>query len=564
MLLRNYASETMQPSATRDTKFWLWSLCGTLLALRVVYAWALRVNSDEPQHLHVVWAWTQGLLPYRDVFDNHAPLFQLLSAPLFAVIGERPEILPLMRLATLPWFALALWCTYRIGKTLFDARTGAWSAALTAVMPAFFILSAQFRTDVAWAPLWLATVMVAVEGRPTRRRAFFVGLLAGAACAVSLKSMLLLATLAGASFVVLALQRSLAQRLPVREIAATTSYTLGGFAILPVAIALGFRLAGAWDSFVYCVFVHNVVPGLGNWQHGTWRFFVFPLALVPIIWIGRELMRREVDPERGAKRAFIWTAATLYVAALMSYWPLITRQDLLPFRPLAVVFVVALLRALPASAGWRARAPLRLMVPLCAELLLLLAHRPPFHDRVHRYVEELRDVQRLTNADDDVMDAKGEAIFRRRPFYYALEQITLKRMELGLIRDTIVQALLATHTAVVVSGPELDRVPAASRDFIQHNYVAVRRRIRVAGVIAADVPQGTQQTFQIALPLRYAVLDATGGFSGQLDGSEYTAARVLSPGMHVLTRAQGSGPVAIVWAQAAERGYAPDLSVKAQ
>lgn len=54
------------------------------LALRVLMAWRFRVDSDEPQHLHVVWAWTHGLLPYRDVFDNHMPLFHLLSGILVA------------------------------------------------------------------------------------------------------------------------------------------------------------------------------------------------------------------------------------------------------------------------------------------------------------------------------------------------------------------------------------------------------------------------------------------------------------------------------------------------
>ena len=547
---------------TRNARRWLWPFCGALLVLRIVYAWALRINSDEPQHLHVVWGWTQGLLPYRDVFDNHTPLFQLLSAPLFAAIGERAEILPLMRLATIPWYALALWCTYRIGRALFDARTGAWAAVLTALMPAFFILFAQFRTDVAWAALWLAMVMVAIEGRPTPRRAFCVGLLAGAACAVSLKSLLLLGTLGGSALLVLALQRALARRMPLREIATTLLFAVAGFAVLPAVIALSFYAAGAWDAFVYCVFVHNLVPGLGNWEHNTGRFFIFPIALIPVTLVGRELMRRDADVERGAKRAFVWSAAMLYVAALTSYWPLLTRQDLLPFRPLIAVFVVALLlHVYRSSAGWRTRAPLRLILPLCAEFFLLLSDQSPFKDRVHRYVTELRDVQWLSNADDYVMDAKGEAIFRRRPFYFALEQITLKRIELGLIPDTISQALRATSTAVIVSGPELDRVPAATRNFIEHNYVPVRRRIRVAGVVVPDAPVHVRQTFEVALPLQYALIDSGGRFTGRLDGSDYSEPRVLSPGTHVLERSSGAGAVAVVWAQAIERGFAPDLAM---
>ncbi|MEA3145055.1 MAG: hypothetical protein QOI53_476 [Verrucomicrobiota bacterium] len=51
-----------------------------LLGLRWFYVNDQPWNSDEPQHLHVVWAWANGMLPYKDVFDNHSPLFQDLCA----------------------------------------------------------------------------------------------------------------------------------------------------------------------------------------------------------------------------------------------------------------------------------------------------------------------------------------------------------------------------------------------------------------------------------------------------------------------------------------------------
>ena len=57
------------------------------LVLRFFYIWHFRIDSDEPQHLHVVWAWANGMLPYRDVFDNHAPVFQALCAPPFHLLG---------------------------------------------------------------------------------------------------------------------------------------------------------------------------------------------------------------------------------------------------------------------------------------------------------------------------------------------------------------------------------------------------------------------------------------------------------------------------------------------
>src|SRR6266849_10610329 len=83
-----------------------------------------RFDSDEPQHLHVAWGWTAGLLPYRDVFDNHAPLFHILTAPLVALIGEDPRILVFMRLAMTPFFAAALVGSFLVGRRLFGARAG--------------------------------------------------------------------------------------------------------------------------------------------------------------------------------------------------------------------------------------------------------------------------------------------------------------------------------------------------------------------------------------------------------------------------------------------------------
>lgn len=98
----------------------------TLLALHVATAIALRafslvryrIDSDEPQHLHVVWQWTQGLLPYRDFYDNHMPLFHLLFAPLLQAAGESERVLLLGRLAMLPLVVASVALTWYIAHRL--------------------------------------------------------------------------------------------------------------------------------------------------------------------------------------------------------------------------------------------------------------------------------------------------------------------------------------------------------------------------------------------------------------------------------------------------------------
>src|SRR5438874_3548923 len=51
-------------------------LFALMVVIRVVNILHYRFDSDEPQHLHVIWAWARGFVQYRDVFDNHMPLFR--------------------------------------------------------------------------------------------------------------------------------------------------------------------------------------------------------------------------------------------------------------------------------------------------------------------------------------------------------------------------------------------------------------------------------------------------------------------------------------------------------
>lgn len=114
------------------------------LAIRLVYIHRFRFDSDEPQHLHVVWGWIQGMVAYRDFFDNHTPLFHILYAPVLKFFGERADILVPMRLALLPLYFLSLWCVHRMSTVLSDKRTGLWAAIFAGIYPYYFFPRSSF------------------------------------------------------------------------------------------------------------------------------------------------------------------------------------------------------------------------------------------------------------------------------------------------------------------------------------------------------------------------------------------------------------------------------------
>jgi len=240
-----------------------------VMALRIVYAFVYRVDSDEPQHLHVVWGWAHGLLQYRDLFDNHSPLFQMLCAPLMWLLGEHAWIVAPMRLAMLPLYMADLWLLYLIGRALYVQRWGVWMAIVAGCVPPFFLVTTEFRTDDLWTTLWLAAVWLAVSAPVAGRRAFLFGLTMGACFAVSMKTTLLLLSIGAGAAGLMALH-ALSRRKtePVATLKSAGLIVLG-LLIVPALVIGFFGLHGmpVLKQMYYCVIAHNAsVPGLGKWS----------------------------------------------------------------------------------------------------------------------------------------------------------------------------------------------------------------------------------------------------------------------------------------------------------
>ena len=539
--------------------------------LRLVEIHHFRIDSDEPQHLHVAWAWTQGLLQYRDVFDNHSPLFHMLFAPVVAWLGERPDIVEQGRLAMLPFYALAVASAYAIGRALFTPRVAAWGTLIGALYSRFFLCSIEFRTDDLWAALWLLALAVLVHGRLTHRRAFAVGVLLGTAVGVSMKTTMLLTALTVAAVVTRVVVRRRPQ-LTWRALFTRAAVLAAGLAVVPVAIGAYFAWRGALGSLYYGTIAHNTLPGLGMWREPL-RTLIIPAALPLLIvgarWIARFAPNRHV----GARRVLVYFTAAVILLLLVSVWPLITREDFLPVDPLTALLVTALVLGLPSIVPWGARVPRPLrtgpLVPLIAIVieLFVLVQTEPWQDETRWHRLLIADVLRLTTPADYVMDVKGETVYRHRPFFWGLEHITKERIARGLIPDHIAERLIATRTPVVTG--DATSFPNHGRAFMRDNYVVVGE-VRVLGqvlpaaeTVIASSAHGTARThpgrihFRIRVPNEYAIVAEQGEFDGWLDGTRYRGPRLLSEGTHELRVRADMPRLAYVWAPAFEKGYSP-------
>lgn len=521
----------------------VWVGMVVLVLMRLVWLHGLPVNSDEPQHLHVVWAWTRGLLPYRDVFDNHTPLFHFLFAPVLMLVGETPNVLTWMRLAMLPLALSILWCTWCLGTRVWGRRVGFWATCLTAVHPSFFQLSGQFRTDVLWAALWLVSWTVALSGKFSPRRAVCCGVLVGAAMMVSLKtSLLLVSVVVGGAILLLA--RGVRPTLPQwREALLHTLAFAGGFAVLPASVLAFFAGQGALDDLWYCTVQHNVVPNLGHGTHSVRNALLALLVLVSVGWLARRVMHHGETVTHNMRGAILILSAVVYLILMYGLWPLFTRQNLLPVWPLVMLGVVALVTRRQTRVDWRS---LLLSTTLLAEFSLLLVQHPPWRHSDEWFRDELRTVLTLTSEHDYVMDAKGSSIFRQRPWYYVLENITRARLGLGLIPDDLPQHLTETETKLIV----FERLQGADLAFAEANYLRVCGRVGVVGKRFIGLKAGETMEFDLPIAARYVLVarDAP-TVAVHVDGRFYEQASVLSAGRHRIT-ASHDGDYALFWSKA--------------
>lgn len=519
-----------------------------------------RFETDESQHLHVVWGWARGFVQYRDLCDNHMPLFHLLMAPIYGVIGDRPTILYWMRFVVLPLYFVTMWATYQIGSLLFSRRTGLWSVIVVGFYPGYQLDSFEFRTDNLWAALWLLVVVVLLRGPFTVASALKAGLLMGLCFGVSLKSALLLGSLVLGGCVIFLLPRRTTAAVSWSQIRRFAAAFVGAAVLVPGIIMAAFAFAGVWPQFRYWVFDHNVLPGLTN--HPAWWRYVFPITFPVLVWATAYYVRRTSDRAAALRRGFVAVTFGCYTLILWSYWSLVTRQDYLPFHPVAFNFYTFVLLALTdrITAGVSAARSFLLSVPLPAiaasgELAASIALYPFWHNTAHVETDLLRAISKLTEPSDFILDEKGETVFRQRCFGPVWEVVTVERIRRGLMIDNAAQRCVETHTCVVTKGK--DMTPAARR-FIENNYIPIGSGLYVAGSYLTSCSGPSKQfVFDIAIPAPYSIISGSSAVAGTLDAQPYAGPRFLTVGRHVFVEASDQPKLAVIWAKAAERGFSP-------
>lgn len=475
----------MNPEIRSEDRVLFWTFASVALAIRVWFVFAHRIDSDEPQHLHIAWAWTRGLVQYRDVFDNHLPLLHLMFAPVMARMPESSTVFLLMRLAILPFAIGSAWLLFAYARPTFGSRNAAIAALLFSVMPPWLSKSVEFRNDTLWIFFWLAGLALLAH-----RRGPAFGL-AGIAFGLCL--------LASIKAVPLLLAHVLAGQFPMKG----ARRMLLGAAIPLLAIGVGMLAAGALDEMVYGTLVFNAAAPVHPARRiGGAVAFVLIAAAARVIG-------------KGMTAFAIW-----YVVLLLCFWPILTSRDFLPLVPLAALAIAKL-------PPWH----LAMLAAILASIIEARLWRTS--DTRQRFVDA---TVALTAKDDFVFDLKGDAIFRRRPVGLVYEDVGRALTANGTITDRGPEEIAARGCCAAIR--DSSHLPPHTRTFLKQHFLG-EGPLRVCGT---DV---TGNSFVIAVPQTYAVI-ARNPASVVIDGIPYRGPRALAAGRHSLT-SKGNEPVRVIW-----------------
>jgi hypothetical protein len=504
-----------------------WALLAAVTAVRIFCIFRYRIDSDEPQHLHVVWGWTRGFVQYRDIFDNHVPLFHMLAAPVFALLPESATILTMMRLALLPLGLAAVALTGLLGARMYGPRIGMWSAILTGVCPPFLLKTLETRNDGLWCVL-IAAALLALQGPPTVRRSIIVGLLTGLAVVTSVKTAIVAIAVA-LTFVTMRLERG-RPRIALRELIAPVVATCAGL-VPPLLLAAYFRHLGALDDLLYGAFGFNFAYDVSPARRVA-GLIALPVLSLLVFWFAR------TRPPRSPANRFLTLTIVYFVIVLLSIWPIITTRDFLPVFPLAAILCAAYLCRYSNA---------RLYALTAIGVVATLFHgdlwtAPDSYPR-----DVIAQTLRLATPSDPVLDLKGETVFRRRPTKIILEAIGRKLIQEGDLRDRIAADVQRSGACIAVR--DSDAIPPATRRFLLDHFVTVGV-LRVCGRPLGDLQSGMRVEFDIAVPNVYAIRSATEPPGGLLDGIPYVGPRPLAIGRHTFQATAPLRGAHIMWAGA--------------
>lgn len=90
------------------------------LLLFLAWGWLVGINHDDAEHLHCAWMVSRGLVPFKDFWQHHSPLWWLILVPFFKIIKPTVLIFDMTRIFCAFIFLITAVIAWQIAKKVFQ------------------------------------------------------------------------------------------------------------------------------------------------------------------------------------------------------------------------------------------------------------------------------------------------------------------------------------------------------------------------------------------------------------------------------------------------------------
>jgi hypothetical protein len=559
-------SGTTSPDPIRRQRWLTW--CGWLLVAAALaaglttrwqYTHDSALDDDEPQHMHFAWCITQGIVPYRDFWDNHTPALHHALARII----DKDAAPSVSFVAARRWMFLiglmTIAATFGLAWTLLGHRTAVLAAAWLACCEAFLDKTVEIRPDGMLATaIVMALWMLALALRSARSRerlalCFAAGLFFGLGLTFSPKVLIPLAMTLLAWAVIAWLDR---RATPLRRTVAGMGSMAAGFALPGAAWLLYEASQGALDSALrYTLFeTFSDLDRFSAWlalQTG-WPFGLFAVALCGAARVFAGLRRREA----AQRRVQLITIAGLGIAIVYTFvMPSPYLQSTAMFIPVLAILAGHATSGLVdwALSGRGSFFRMQFAVMgLLACVLLAAVHpilriqqrRPQQRASLDQMLSRIDWIHSWTSENDVVFDGKCAATFRR----HALSRPSLVRGVLSAyweetLEPPIRDELRASGCTLIIQDARSSQIPPEDRVFVESHFVQAKEvdeSLYLPGQSyeAAEL-EGDGAQFEVIVPGVYRVRRGSPESATLVDGLPFSRPAQLGLG---LRRLQSSGP----------------------
>ncbi|MCM8821839.1 MAG: hypothetical protein NC831_03375 [Candidatus Omnitrophica bacterium] len=423
-------------------------------------------DDDEFQHCHNVYLIWKGLAPYRDFFEHHLPLYQIIFSPLF-IFGERPSTIFLFRLLSLICSGCVFLVMYRRLKQDYG-RIVLFCFALVAFVPMYLFKMTEARPESVAILLFVLAFTYVFSQNTEKHHIFLAGAMSGLMVCFSLKYVYAWAGLCASCFVL---------KRRTYGISFLCGFLTGIFPLFLYVLT-----KGIFPEFINCAMVMNA-----KWKYSFspagYLYELFMTAGVIVACaisgiIGEFFVK---ESRRKALAGLLLLLGCFFGVVLV---PVPYRQSFLP------LIVGCVFCSLPFVKNFfqiiqdkRAKYVVAAIIFICATSngLIAIKNEIPQTNRID--LQAMKKIDEISSGTP-FFDGRALMFYRMHTGYYGfMHHELLQMLDAEEYSNHIIEAIKRNNFPVVIYDYRVRQMPAKIQDFIQSHYcLAAEPDIYMPGV----------------------------------------------------------------------------------